>query len=72
MNDLGIKPSLYYKAKIYKASAAIQAKKREGTLAFEQQILKDSLVGFLTFSTYIRQRFLRVTGQSTFEVSITD
>jgi hypothetical protein len=72
MNDLGIKPSLYYKAKIYKASAAIQAKKREYALAFEQQILKDSLVGFFTFSTYIRQHLLRVTGQSTFEVNITD
>ena len=47
MKDLGIRPILfyYYKAKIYKASEAVQAKKSEQTLAFEQQILKDSSSG---------------------------
>jgi hypothetical protein len=71
MKDLGIKPSLfyYYKSKINKASADIQPKKSEHTLAFEQQILKDRLVRFFTFSTYIWQHFLCVTGHSIFEVN---
>ena len=45
MEELGIKERIfyYYKEKIYKQSAEIQAKKTEQVLAFEMQILKDRL-----------------------------
>lgn len=45
MRQLGLTRRLfyYYKDKIYKASAAIQARKAENILAWEQQLLKERL-----------------------------
>ena len=45
IDEIGIKERTfyYYKEKLYKQSAEIQAKNTAGVLAFEMQILKDRL-----------------------------